>query len=354
MSKLFSPLQLQHQLLKNRLVVSPMCQYSAHDGHANNWHLVHLGQFAAGGVGTIMQEATAVSPTGRISYGDLGLWEDAQMVKLREIVEYVHFQDVKIGIQLGHAGRKASTDKPWLGREQFPVSHPKGWQTLAPSAIGFHPEDQLPQAMTVQQIQQTISDFREATKRAVQIGYDIIELHGAHGYLLHQFLSPLTNLRTDQYGGSFENRVRLVVEIVQAVKRELQEQSLWIRLSATDWAENGWDVEQTIALVNLLQELGVEVVDVSSGGAVREQKIPVEPNYQVPFAEQIKSQTGVFTAAVGLIETAEQAEAIVENQQADLVCFGRAMLRNPHLAYQFAKELDVDLLWTPQYERGKL
>lgn len=352
MAKLFSSYRVGPHELKNRLVVSPMCQYSAENGYANNWHLMHLGQFAAGGVGTVIQEATAIRPDGRISYGDLGLWEDGQMDKLREIVEFVHQQEAKIGIQLAHAGRKASTEKPWIGRNQIAPTAPNGWQTVAPSAIGFHPADHPPVELTIPEIKNIVTAFAQAARRAVQVGYDIIELHGAHGYLLHQFLSPLVNLRTDAYGGSFENRVRLVEEVVAAVRAELNGQSLWIRLSATDWASGGWDLAQTVALVERLKTQGVEVFDISSGGAVREQEIKVAPNYQVPFAEAVK-KAGVSTAAVGMITQAQQAEAILVNDQADLICIARGFLRNPHLAYQFATELGCEMKWAPQYERAQ-
>ena len=353
MSILFSPLTLKNYTLQNRIIVSPMCQYSAIDGFANNWHLVHLGQFAIGRAAAIIQEATAVNPEGRISYGDLGVWKDEQMAKFKEIVEFVHSQNVLIGIQLAHAGRKASTELPWIGHAQLSSSHENGWKTYGPSAIGFHENDEKPEALSVEQIQSIIKDFKDAARRAVECGYDIIEIHGAHGYLIHQFLSPLSNLRTDSYGGDFENRSRFLIEIIEAVKSVLQQQSLWLRISATDWAEGGWDLDESAKLAKLVKQMGVEVIDVSTGGNVHYQKIPVAENYQVPFAEKIKSQADIITGAVGLIKRAEQAENILLEQKADLIFIARGFLKNPHLTTQFAEELNEEKEWAPQYVRGK-
>lgn len=354
MSILFSPLSLKNYTLSNRIVVSPMCQYSANDGFANHWHLVHLGQFVIGKAGAIIQEATAVSPEGRISAGDLGLWKDEHIPALKEIVDFVHQQEGLIGIQLAHAGRKGSTAKPWLGHGQLSPSQEGGWQTVAPSTIPFHANDHAPEALTVEQIHAVVKDFQEAAKRAVRAGYDIIEIHGAHGYLVHQFLSPLTNERTDHYGGSFENRARLLFEIIDAVKEVLDKQSLWLRISATDWADGGWDLTESIQLAQRVQEMGVEVLDVSTGGNVRQQQIPVKENYQVPFAEGIKQETKLKIGTVGLIKSAQQAESILEEGKADLIFIGRAFLQNPHLVTQFAQDLKVDIPWAPQYERAKL
>jgi 2,4-dienoyl-CoA reductase-like NADH-dependent reductase (Old Yellow Enzyme family) len=353
MSILFSPLQLAKHTLKNRLVVSPMCQYSSEDGVANNWHLVHLGQFAIGQVGTIIQEATAVVPEGRISYADLGIWKDEHIPGLKEIVDFVHQQGSRIGIQLAHAGRKASTDKPWSSRTQFAPNDPNGWQTVAPSPIPFNETDVPPVELSIEDIKQLVGAFRDAAKRSVEAGYDIIEIHAAHGYLIHQFLSPLSNQRTDAYGGSFENRIRFLIEIIEAVNTVLINQSLWLRVSATDWAEGGWDIEETIRLAHLVKNLGVEVMDVSTGGCVRHQQIPVMENYQVPFAERIKEVTGIITGAVGLIKKASQAELILNDKRADLIFIARGFLQNPHLAKQFAKDLSADIEWLPQYERAK-
>ncbi|HAL51522.1 MAG TPA: oxidoreductase, partial [Sphingobacterium sp.] len=300
MSQLFSSVNIGNLQLKNRLVVSPMCQYSAKDGFANNWHLVHLGQFAIGGAAAVIQEATAVSPDGRISDGDLGLWDDQHIEKLKEITEFIKANNSIPGIQLAHAGRKASSNKPWLGRNQFSPTDPQGWQTVAPSAIAFHAGDYEPQELDVSAIENLIEQFGTATKRAIQAGYEIIELHAAHGYLIHQFLSPLSNLRKDTFGGIFENRIRFLIEIVKRVKQEITSQSLWVRISATDWAEAGWDLKQSIALSQQLYALGVDLIDVSSGGLVSYQKIDVGPAYQLPFATAIKENTKNNVATVGL------------------------------------------------------
>ena len=353
MTKLFLPLQLKNQTLQNRIVVAPMCQYSAENGYANSWHFMHLGQFAAGKAGAIIQEATAVVPEGRISYKDLGLWEDGQIDQLKEITAFIKSQGSVPGIQLAHAGRKASTNLPWIGREQFGPEHENGWQTVAPSPIAFHEKDHAPVELTQEDIKDLVQKFKEATVRAVKAGYEIIEIHGAHGYLIHQFLSPLCNLRTDAYGGSFENRSRFLLEIIDAVTPELTTQSLWVRLSASDWAEGGWDVEETVELCKILKAKGVEVLDISSGGAVKHQEIEVKPNYQVPFAEAVKKGADVLTGAVGLITTGKQAEEILQNDQADFILIGREFLRNPHFVYACSLELNEEIAWANQYERGK-
>lgn len=353
MSKLFSSINIGSLNLKNRLVVSPMCQYSAEDGFANNWHLVHLGQFAIGGAAAVIQEATAVAPEGRISYGDLGIWDDQHIDKLKEITAFIKANDAIPGIQLAHAGRKASSNKPWLGRGQFAPSEALGWQTVAPSALAFHSTDYVPKELKTNEIEEIIEQFGQATKRAIQAGYEIIELHAAHGYLIHQFLSPLCNLRTDQFGGPFENRIRFLLEIIKRVKQEISTQSLWARISATDWAPDGWDLNQSIALSQLLTEQGVDIIDVSSGGAVSHQKIDVGPAYQLPFALAIKEKTGSKTATVGIIKTATQAADIIEKDQADLIMIARSFLDDPHLPLHFAKELSVDIHWPKQYERAK-
>lgn len=353
MSIVFEPLQLEKHTLNNRLVVSPMCQYSSEDGFATDWHLVHLGQFAIGKVGTIIQEATAVVPEGRISYGDLGIWKDEHIPALKRIVDFVHQQGSKIGIQLAHAGRKASTDKPWYSRTQFPPIHPNGWQTVAPSPISFNDTDVPPVELSIEDIKQLVEAFQEGARRAVEAGYDIIEIHGAHGYLIHQFLSPLTNQRNDAYGGSFENRTRFLMEIIEAVQSVLVNESLWLRISATDWADGGWDIEESVRLAKLVKGMGVEVIDVSSGGAVRHQQITVKENYQVPFAERIKQDSEMIIGTVGLIKKAVQAENILQEGKADLIFIARGFLQNPHLTTQFARELGVDLEWLPQYQRAK-
>ncbi len=351
-SKLFSPLQIKSITLKNRIAISPMCQYSATDGFANDWHLVHLGSRASGGAGLIIQEATAVSPEGRISPGDLGLWKDEQIEKMKIINQFIIGQNAVPGIQLAHAGRKASCAVPWNGGKKLDATD-GGWETVAPSAIGYH-EVENPKALDKSGIQKVISDFKSATKRSVKAGFQIMEIHAAHGYLLHEFMSPLSNLRTDDYGGSFENRIRLMLEVLEAVQSEWpKELPLFVRISASDWAEGGWNIEDSIKLSNILKEKGVDLIDVSSGGAVAHQHIELGPNYQVPFAERIKKETGILTGAVGLITEAKQAEEIVVSGKADLVLFARESLRNPNLGLTFAAELNVDVEWPNQYVRAK-
>lgn len=353
MAKLFEAFKLKNHTLRNRLVVSPMCQYSAVDGAATNWHLVHLGQYAAGGVGAIIQEATAVRPEGRISYADLGLWDDSFIPKLAEITSFIKEQGALAGIQLAHAGRKGSEERPWLGRKQFAPDDHRGWQTISATDRPFHHSNYLPQQITKSELSDIVAAFGSAARRAVSAGYDIIEIHAAHGYLIHQFYSPLINDRQDEYGGSFENRTRFLFEIVAAVQQVLDTQSLWVRISATDWAEGGWDLEQSIELTKRLKAQGVEVIDVSTGGGVHHQKIPVGPKYQVPFAAAIRRETGMITGTVGLINSGLEAEEILQAGEADLILGGRIYLENPHFALQAAKELGVEGPWAPQYERGK-
>jgi len=353
MSKIFEPFSLTSTTLQNRLIVSPMCQYSAQDGFPTDWHLMHLGQFAAGKAGAVIQEATAVSPEGRISFWDLGIWSDKQGEAYQRITSFIKSQGSVPGIQLAYAGRKASDNRPWEGRGQFAPDHPFGWQTIAPSPISFHSQDNDPQELTREGILLVINQFTQAAARAVKAGYEIIEIHAAHGYLIHQFLSPLVNQRNDDYGGNFENRIRFLLEIVDHVKTVLTHQSLWVRISATDWADGGWNLDESIQLVNILKTKGVEVIDVSSGGAVHHQQIPLHPGYQVPFAQKIKETTGIATAAVGLITEAQQAEGILQADQADLIMIARKFLKNPHFVYDCARELGVDLDWAPPYARAK-
>lgn len=354
-SLLFSPLTIKKITLKNRIVISPMCQYSAVDGFANDWHLVHLGSRASGGVGLIIQEATAVSPEARISPADLGIWKDEHIQKLKTINQFIVSQNSIPGIQLAHAGRKASVSAPWEGNKKLDFAQ-GGWQTVSSSAIPYHDDEPfLPEALDKDGIQKVISDFKSATKRAIEAGYQVLEIHGAHGYLLHQFLSPLTNNRTDAYGGSFENRIRFTLEIVEAVQSEWpSDLPLFVRISATDWAEGGWNPEESVKLSEILKEKGVDLIDVSSGGLVSHQQIPLHPNYQVPFAEKIKKEANILTGAVGLITHAVQAEDILKNNQADLVLFARESLRNPNLPLDFAKDLNDDIQWPKQYERAKI
>lgn len=354
MALIFQELKLNAYItLKNRIVVSPMCQYSAVDGFANNWHLVHLGSRAVGGASAIIQEATAISPEGRISYGDLGIWKDEHLPKLKEITAFIKENGSVPGIQLAHAGRKASTEKPWIGRSQILPNDENGWQTLSSSDIPFNNDEVPPLALSRDEIKRIQNDFISATKRSIDAGYEIIELHGAHGYLIHQFLSPLINVRTDEYGGSFENRIRFLLELVDKVKPLLTTQSLWVRISATDWAENGWNVEESRQLAALLKEKGVDVLDVSSGGAVSFQKIKEGKNYQVPFAESIKKESDIKIGSVGLIFDAHQAEEVLQTGAADLILMGREFLRDPYFPLHAAKELGVDLSWPNQYARAK-
>ena len=353
-SKLFSPLLIKSITLKNRIAISPMCQYSASDGFANDWHLVHLGSRASGGAGLIIQEATAVSPEGRISPEDLGLWKDEQIEKMQQINRFIVSQNSVPGIQLAHAGRKASAASPWNGGRKVAIEQ-GGWDPVAPSAVAYHNNEKPPIVLDKTGIQKVISDFKLATKRAVQAGFQVLEIHAAHGYLIHQFLSPLSNFRTDEYGGSFENRIRLTLEVVEAVQTAWPENlPLFVRISATDWAEGGWNIEESVQLSKILKENGVDLIDVSSGGAVSHQQIPLGPNYQVPFAESIKKEIGILTGAVGLITEATQAEEIITTGKADLVLFARESLRNPNLGLTFAHDLNAAIEWPKQYERAKI
>lgn len=353
MTLLFEPLSIRSIQLKNRIVVSPMCEYSSEDGFANDWHLVHLGSRAVGGAGLIIAEATAVSPEGRITPDDLGIWKDEHIEFLNRITTFITAHDSVPGIQLAHAGRKASHSSPWKGN--LPLKPEQGaWITLAPSAIAFKDGDPLPKQMSIEDIEQLKKDFKNATIRALQAGFKMIELHAAHGYLLNEFLSPLSNHRTDNYGGSFENRVRLLLEVVDIVRSVFNETlPLFVRISATEWLDGGWSIEDSVQLAKLLKDRGVDMIDCSSGGNTHSQKITVKPLYQVPFAQRIKKEAGIQTAAVGMITTAEQCEEILQHGQADLVIMARQLLREPYFPLHAAKKLDVDISWPVQYERGK-
>lgn len=353
MSLLFSPLTIKNITLKNRIVVSPMCQYSALDGFANNWHLVHLGTRAIGGAGLVIVEATGVSPEARISVGDLGIWKDEHIEKLKEITDFIHQNGSIAGIQLAHAGRKASFDIPWENPAQLDDTN-GGWQTVSASDIPFNPTDKIPTSLTIEGIEKVKLDFKNATIRAVKAGFKVIEIHAAHGYLQHQFLSPLSNQRDDIYGGSFENRIRLLMETVEAVQEVWpSENPLFVRISATDWAEGGWNLEESIKLAALLKENGVDVVDTSSGGLTLAQQIPLSAGYQVPFAEAVKQETHITTGAVGLITEAQQAEDILQEGKADLIFLARQLLRDPYFPLHAARELGDDIKWASQYERAK-
>lgn len=353
MSKLLSSLTIKDLTFRNRIAVSPMCQYSAEDGFANDWHMVHYGSRAVGGAALIIQEATGVSPEGRISPGDLGLYKEKHIEKLRQITSFIHQNGAVAGIQLAHAGRKAGCAKPWEGGKQLKENE-GGWTTVSASAKAFNPEDNPPVALDSAGINKVISDFKTAARRALQAGFQLIEIHAAHGYLIHQFLSPLSNQRTDIYGGSFENRIRLLLEIVKAVQTEWPHSlPLFVRISATDWAEGGWNIEEAVILSSILKKNGVDLIDCSSGGLVPHQKIPLGPGYQVAFAEQIRVETGILTGAVGLITEAKQAEDILEKGQADLIIIARASLRDPYFALNAAKLLEEDTEWPLQYMRAK-
>ncbi|MET0243116.1 MAG: NADH:flavin oxidoreductase/NADH oxidase [Flavitalea sp.] len=354
MSILLSAINIAGVEFRNRIVISPMCQYSSEDGFANDWHLVHLGSRATGGAGLIIQEATAVNPAGRISYGDMGIWKDEHIEKLKHIVSFIHAHGAKVGIQLAHAGRKASCEVPWKGGGQIKNDPIKSWETVSASAVPFKDTENAPIALDKQGIQAIVNDFAVAARRSLEAGYDVIEVHAAHGYLLHQFYSPISNKRTDEYGGSFENRIRLTLEVVEAVKNVWGSRPLFVRISSTDWTEGGWTIEDSVELTKRLKAAGVHIIDASTGGNVPAAKIPVGPGYQVQFAERIKKETGIPTGAVGLITTPAQAEEILQKGEADLIFIARESLRDPNFAITAAFELGDDIPWLPQYERAKL
>jgi len=352
-ASLFEPLSLRGVTLRNRIGVSPMCQYSSTDGYANDWHLVHLGSRAVGGAGLVIAEATAVTAEGRISPQDLGLWQDGQVDMLSRITRFIRDQGAVAGVQLAHAGRKASTEVPWRGGAPLAPAA-GGWSPIvAPSAVPFGSRSQVPEALDATGIRRVVDAFRDAARRALHAGFQVIELHGAHGYLLHQFLSPLANHRDDGYGGSFENRVRLMLEVVDAVRSVCPDSlPLLVRLSGTDWMEGGWDVEQSAELARLLGARGVDLIDCSSGGIVPGARIPIGPGYQVSLAERIREVSGVPTAAVGLITSAQQADAILRSGSADMVLLARKLLRDPYWPLHAARELDVSVEWPVQYQRA--
>ncbi len=353
MSLLFTPLAIKNITLKNRIVVSPMCEYSAIDGFANNWHLVHLGSRAVGGASLVMMEATAVSPEGRISIADLGIWKDEHIEKLKEITDFIHHHHSIAGIQLAHAGRKASFDIPWESPNQLDKAN-GGWDTVSASAEIFNPTDKTPIALDLNGIEKVKADFKSAAQRALKAGFKVIEIHAAHGYLLHQFLSPISNVRTDNYGGSFENRIRLLQETVAAVQEVWpKENPLFVRISATDWVDGGWSSEESVQLSNLLKQMGVDLIDTSSGGLTLAQQIPLSAGYQVPFASAIKKEAKMLTGAVGLITNAKQAEEILQNGEADLIFIAREFLRDPYFPLHAAFELGDDITWPAQYDRAK-
>ncbi len=350
--KLFLPLQLRKLELKNRIAVSPMCQYSAIDGHPNAWHLVHLGSRAVGGAALVMAEASGVSDVGRISPGDTGLYLDSHVDAWRPIVQFINEHGAMAGIQLAHAGRKASTDVPWRGGR--PLSAAQGaWQAISASTLAFDAGYPVPKELSVAEIDQVIQQFEDAARRALAAGFQIAEIHAAHGYLLTQFLSPLSNHRTDSYGGSFENRIRFLLRVAKSVRSVWPEsQPLFVRISATDWVEGGWDMAQSVELCHYLKSLGADLIDVSSGGTSPAAKIPLGPGYQVEFAEVIRKEVGIATGAVGMITDPAQADTIVTTGQADMVFLAREMLRDPYWPRHAAKALRAELPVPPQYARA--
>ena len=348
---LFTPITLRDLTFKNRLWIAPMCQYSAEDGKVGQWHVMHLGAFASGGAGLVIAEATGVVPEGRISVGCPGLWSDEVAESWRPVVELVHSLDAKIGIQLAHAGRKGSRKREWDGGHAEP--HDGGWETVGPSDNAYqgYPASR---ALAVHEIQRLVMDFAEAARRAIRVGFDVLEIHAAHGYLLHEFLSPLVNERTDEYGGSFENRARLLLDVVHAVRDVMPAgMPLLVRISATDWAEGGWDLDQSKKLAHLLKAAGVDLIDVSTAGAVQHQEVKAGPHFQVPFATAIRQEAEIPTSCVGLITDPVKANAIVENGEADVVMIARAALRNPRWPLFAAESLGHRIDLPVQLNRGR-
>ncbi len=351
--KLFSPVQFRDVEIRNRIFVSPMCQYSCVDGMPTNWHLVHLGSRAVGGAGLVVVEATSVTPAGRISPNDTGLWNDAQRDAFMPITRFIAEQGAVAGIQLAHAGRKASTAQPWQGGGPIAPAD-GGWLTEAPSPLAFDNGYGVPRELTAADLDALTHQYADAARRAAEAGFRVVELHLAHGYLLHQFLSPLTNQRRDEYGGSFEGRVRFPLRVVTAVRDAWPaDLPLFVRISATDWVEGGWDLGQSVALARLLKDAGVDLIDCSSGGLVPHAKISVGPGYQVPFASAVRQQAGIATGAVGLITEPQQAEQILQEGHADAVFLARGMLRDPYWPLHAAHALGADINWPVQYLRAK-
>jgi 2,4-dienoyl-CoA reductase-like NADH-dependent reductase (Old Yellow Enzyme family) len=352
MPHLFEPLQLRGLTLRNRIVVSPMCQYSCYEGFANDWHFVHLASRAVGGAALVFTEAAAVTPEGRISPEDLGIWDDVQAGAFERIARFVKGEGAAFGMQLAHAGRKGSTRRPWDGAGMVPPEE-GGWEPIGPTAAPFADNYPVPRMMTREDIVHVVDAFQKAAYRARRVGFDVVEVHAAHGYLIHEFLSPLSNTRTDEYGGSFENRIRLCLEVVSAVRGVWPEDlPVFVRISSTDWVEGGWDIEQSVELARRLGAIGVDLVDCSSGGNASQARIPLGPGYQVPFAERIKRDAAIATGAVGLITDAAQADALVRSGQADVVLLAREMLRDPYWPLRAARELGHETAWPAQYLRA--
>lgn len=350
--KLFSPFRIREIELKNRIVVSPMCEYSAKDGHPQTWHLVHLGSRAIGGAALVFTEATAVEERGRISSADTGIYEDAHVESWRPIAEFIRSHGAVPGMQLAHAGRKASTAPPWTGGKPVSVQE-GGWEPVGPSALAFDAGYTVPRELSAAEIAGIVAAFRKSAERALAAGFEVVEIHAAHGYLLHQFLSPFSNTRADEYGGAFENRIRVTLKVARAVREVWpQRLPLFVRVSATDWKEGGWDLAQTIELARQLKPLGVDLIDTSSGGLVPGVKIPLGPGYQTGFAEAIRKEAGIATGAVGMISEPTQADTILTTEQADLVFLAREMLRDPYWPRRAAKALDAKIKAPVQYERG--
>jgi len=352
MPNLFDPLTLRSVKFENRVWVSPMCQYSAKDGFVNEWHRIHLGSFSSGRPGLIMVEATGVVPEGRISVGCTSIEDDEHATAFKPIIEFAHDQGVKIGIQLAHAGRKASTTLP--GTDHLIATLEEGgWQSVSASPIAYH-GFQTPKELTIPEINDLVSQFAEAAKRSVAVGFDVIEIHAAHGYLLHQFYSPVSNQRSDEYGGGFAGRTKFLLEVAKAVRAAIPESTpLFVRISATDWVEDGWNLIDSVELCTKLKEIGVDLIDVSTGGNVHNAPIKPAPNFQVPFATAIRTEVGIPTTGVGLITEPEQAQHLVESEEVDAVFLARAMLRNPRWPLYAAEKLGVKIDWPIQLERGR-
>jgi 2,4-dienoyl-CoA reductase-like NADH-dependent reductase (Old Yellow Enzyme family) len=350
--KLFSPLSIRGVDFPHRVWASPMCQYSADNGAASMWHVVHLGSFATGGVGLVMTESTAVAPEGRITVGCTGIWNQSHVKAWKPVVDFVHSMDTPIGIQLSHAGRKGSTMRPW-DTHPIALDSDGGWETVGPSAIAYS-DFPMPRELTIDEISQIVCEFAKSAKFSVEAGFDLVEIHGAHGYLVHQFLSPLSNQRTDEYGGSFKNRTRLLRELVSAIRAVIPtEMPLFLRISATDWADGGWDLAESVRLAQELRLLGVDLIDVSSGGLVHDANIKPFPGYQVELAREIREQAGIHVTTVGLITEPEHAEEILRNNNADAVMLGRALLRNPRWALNAAESLGYECRWPQQLQRAR-
>lgn len=352
---LFTPTRIGGLELENRIVIAPMCQYSAQDGCLTDWHMMHYGQLSMSGAGLLIFEATAVTAEGRISWADAGLYDDASEAAMSRVVRALRdWSAMPLALQLAHAGRKGSCAQPWKGGQQLSVDDPRSWQTVAPSALAFASADRPPLALDTTGLKRLVDDFAQAARRAARLGFDAVEVHAAHGYLLHQFLSPLSNTRKDKYGGSLENRMRLPLEVFEAVRAAFpSDRPVSIRISGTDWIEGGWDTEQTIALARELERLGCAAVHVSSGGLDPRQSIPIGPNYQVPLARAVRAEVDMPVIAVGLITEPQQAEAIIGTGEADMVALGRGMLYNPRWPWHAAVELGADISAPPQYWRSQ-